>query len=610
MGSPAVDVDDVDGEARAVTTKRFRKARAYRSQYDSGWERSRRYALGDQWANKIRPAWKSKPSPNYCFSTIETIIPIMTENRPTINVIAEQPEWVDLADNVQSVVRRVFFINRMERKYPVILRNSHWYGDGYAKIWYNAKKDDIEITSIDSRNLFPAPGTIELQEASYILIVANRWLDAIYRDYPELVGKITPGSWDESLTHKPVQTQSQQDADMGFENTTSGPIVSDPYGKQPGGNDEIATQIEMWERHPKTGKLLVSVVVNGVPAIKNGRKLWRVPSPFKHNLYPIAKCPCYPIDSQFHSVSEMSQLENPQDGINRMEAMIADVIRLCASPQMLVPRGSRVSMKDITNRIGGFIVHEDGKPPQWMMPSIFPQQVFEAQSNSIGHMDRISGVFEAARGQRPVGTTSGVAIQTLQQATAGRVGLKTKMFECFLQDIAVQVIPLVQQFYQNRTVRVGRNKYVDINKFIPGTKDIDKRTDISVADFAVEIGVGSTLPIDKGVRFDQSLELFQQKAIDKKTLLEDSGRSEEQVDLILARLDKELLHDAKNEAKIQSVIQPPAPPGGAAPAGEGGGQMDAKAVQAAEGELAPMSGAGLPSEADLAAIEAAMNQQI
>lgn len=609
------DGKDPDLEAKEIASKRFRDARTHRSQYDGGWDRARRYALGDQWANKLRPAWKAKPAPNYCFATIETIIPVMTDNRPTINVIAAKPGKESKADRMQKAARQVFAENRMERKYPVILRNSHWYGDGFVKIWFNSVTGKIEITSVDTRNFFPAPGTIELQDAPYIIIAANRWVDAALRDFPEMKGLIEPGTWDDALTHKPVLTQKDQDQDYGWVNTTSGPIANDPYGKMPGGNEQICTQVEMWEQDTQ-GNKFVSVLINGVVAIKNGRKLWKIPSPFKHKLYPFAKCACYAIDSQFWSVSEMSQLENPQDGINRMEAMIADIIRMCANPQMLIPRGGRISMKDITNRVGGFIVHENGFPPQWMTPAIFPQQVFEAQRNSIGHMDRISSIFEAARGQRPVGATSGVAIQSLQQATAGRIGQKTRMFECFLQDIAVQVIADVQQFYQDRTIRVGRNEYVEINTFLSDGSP-NPETDVSNDEFEVEIGVGSTLPIDKGVRFEQSTLLFDRKALSKRKFLQDSGRQEEEVDQILKELDTELLQDAELQAKIQQIVQPPAPAGagGEAAAPTDGGEAmpegdEARVADAAEEELAVQAGDGIPTEEEIAALEAEIRNKI
>lgn len=593
----------------------FQDARRDRARFDQSWDRWRRYALGDQWGTKIRAAWKAKPAPNYCFSTIETIIPIMTDGRPQINVVAAQPGKEDLADKMQGIVRRVFFVNRMEMKFPIVLRNAHWYGDGFVKVWYNALKDDIEITSVDTRNIFPSAGGVELQNCRRVIIAFNRWIESIEDDFPELKGKIKGGTWDDALTHLPVSTTKEKDgSDQGWVNTVDGTtgqtMMLDPYARTQGGNERMATQLEIWEKDRK-GKVFVSVVVNGVVAIKDGVEQKRIPSPFHHRFYPIAQCRCYPVDSQLWSVSEMSQLENIQDSINRDEAQIADIKRMISSAQMLIPRGGRISLKDITNRLGGFIIHEDNKPPQWMPPPPFPGQIFQSQQNSIGHMDRVSGVYEAARGQRPVGTTSGVAIQSLQQATGGRIGLKTRMFECFLQDIAVQVIELSKQFYQDRTVRVSRNQYVQVNKWLPDKKQVDPKTDLSDTSFEVEIGVGSTLPVDKGIRFEQSKELFDRKALDRRTFLEDSGRSEEKVDEIMKRLEKEVVKDAKTEAVVQTIIQPPAPAGApAGPAPQGGGApMDEQAAAAAEGELsAPpaMPGEGVPTEEELAQIEAEM----
>lgn len=589
-------------DTKALMSRRFRDSRTEKNRYYGSADRLRRYYQGDQWGNKLRPAWKAKPTPNYCFGTIETIIPMMVANRPTINVVSAEPGWEELADKMQDVIRRVFAINKMEQKYPIILRDSHIYGDGFAKIWYNPLKDDIEISPLDPRNLFPSPGSIWLQDCEYVILAFNRWIDSIERDFPLMKGKIPSGTWDDALTHQSVHTQKEDDgSSSGFVNTTSGPIAIDPYGASGSQNEKMATQIEVWERD-KEGNPIYSVLVNGeVCETEDKGPLDRIASPFRHKLYPLAKCPCYPINSQFWSMSEMSQLESPQDMINRMEAMVADVIRMCSNPQMLIPRGGRISMKDITNRIGGFIVHEDGKPPVWMPPPSFPGQMFEAQSNAVNHMNTISGVWEAARGAQTVKAASGVAIKALQGATGGRTGLKTVMFEVFLQDVAMQVIPLVQQFYQNRTVRVGRGKYVDLNKFVPKTGRVDPKTDVGSARFEVEIGVGSTLPVDKGVRFDQSLEMRKMGDLDRRTFIQDSGRTEEQVDEILKNLDKEM---AQAQA-AQGPQQGAPPPGAASPQGQPGSEQDANAVNKAEQELAtpePLAGEGMPTDQEIDAV--------
>lgn len=622
-----IDLAGVDDPRIVVNrqNKKLHRAREYRKQFDSPWDRHRRYYGGDQWFNKVRPAWKARPTMNYSFTAVETVIPIMTDQRPTINVVGAEAKDSEAADLMQSAVRAVLIGNEfLDVKSVYVLKNAHLYGMGVSKQWYNNKKGKIEVSSIDTRYFFWSPGALEIQQAEYVMIAVNRWISSIETDYPKFKGKIDATIQGDDLTHRPVDTVKNYQFENNQVMADTGALLSQGVNTSDGAQeDKIVTFIECWERD-EDGQVWVTVTAGNT-------LLKRIKSPYKTgrpnfpggSLYPFSRCLCYPIDSQLVGMSEMAQLESPQDGMNRVEAQIADYIRMATAPYMRVHKKARVSLKDLTNRIASYIVWDGEHPPDWMPPPPLPGQLFEQSDRMKRHMDNLSGVFDAARGELPAAKTSGVAIQSLQQATAGRVALKTRMFEAYLRDVAVQVIHLIQQFYQNKTIRT-ESGYIQINSIVTPEEAAAMKTtqkvinakamvvegqpmvvmnDLSDSQYEVEIGIGSTLPIDKGVRFDQSTELFRAGCMSKRTYIKDSGRSEQDVQRILDEMEREMLEDAQKQGVAQQIAQAAAmggqPAPGGAPPPDGGQPPDAGQPQAPQPAPAdPMAQGATPTPGD------------
>jgi hypothetical protein len=598
---PMLDTGDRDdGYYVKRTQAKLDLMRADRRQYDGNWDRHRRYYGGDHWFNKQRPSYKARPAPNYVFADIETIIPIMTDSRPAINILAKEEKYASSADLMQDAVRAVFAKNKMATREVYVLKDAHIYGTGITKQSYDPKAKCIRISSVDTRHFFMAPGHTEFETTPYCGIARNRFVSDMESDFPHLKGRIGKGVGvvDESLTHKPVEPNKLYEQDKAFViNADTGEMMnaSDSGSEDPA--RQIATEIELWERDQK-GQVWLTIVCGDQLARRSK-------SPYKNGLpsnpggskYPFAKCLCYPINSQFWGMSEVANLESPQDMVNRSEAQIADLGRLCTSPYMRIHRRSRVSLKDITNRIASFIVWDGDVPPDWMPPPGVASELFRIVENSKSHMDNMSSVHEASRGELPSDRISGVALKTLQKATTGRVALKTRMFEEYLIEVAGQVVDLAKQYYHNTTIRVGR-KYRKINVQDPKTGAVDPKTDVSNADYEIEIGVGSTLPVDKGVRFEQASQLFVNGAISRKTFLKRTGWTEDEVQKALEELKQEKLEDAQQQIQLEALsaaeqaasapeamgVAPaapggagapaPAPPGPQAPAAGGGDEVD------------------------------------
>lgn len=560
---------------------KYREAKRHRSTWDKDWERFYRLYAGQHW-DAPRPEWRSDVTVNFIFSTIETILPIMTDSHPTINIVPTMDHSNKNAEILGEIVKRIWVSNDMTVVLPRTIKNALKYGTGIQKCWWNpnAKNGigDVAVSNVDPRHFFPSPGATDIQNAHYVIFAANIPLATVYRDFPEARGKIKGGVWDEELTvNKNVTSQRNDTLNLGPVSNTAGTSTTD-FARSPEGRDgvmnrdKMVTLIELWERDDE-GQSWVTIMANGV-------LLKHMPNPFKHNKFPFIRYVDYDIPSCFWGMGEVAQLEKLQMSINQRRAQATDILKITGNPPFVADSNSGINPKAMTNRPGTIIFKNPGSQVDWLNPPNLPAALFTIQEMDKQDFDSISGVMDVTQGRKPTGIEAASAIAELQEAAQTRIRFKVRTMEASLQELGSQIVSLVQQFYDDeRVIRIvgpqgAKPQFVTINQ--PSINDEGKPfkiNDISIGEYEVEVGVGSTMPINKTRRANQMIELFQLGVVDRRAVLENVGLPPEQYEKILARMEAQ-------EA--------------AALAAQGGGMMPAGPMPAAPSE---------PSEEELAALE-------
>lgn len=540
----------VDPEVRKIE-QAWHKARAFRSNSDKDWAAWDRYYLGHHW-NKPRAPWKSKPVKNFIFSHVETIIPIMTDSAPQVSIIAFEDGDAQIAEILAQISRRVWVDQDMDLKLPAVLKNTLLYGTGFLKVWFNPNLGpfgDVAISIVDTRHIYPSPGAQSLDDASYVIFAANVPLSLVISMYPEAEqahrsGRLKTGVWDESLTvDKPVNSEMNS---VSFSNTTiqttDGTSTTQfthipRVGSAAMDRDDMVTLVEYWESTPE-GKF-VTVVANAI-------KLKGPYRPFKHDYYPFVKFDDYVITGNFWSMGEVQQLVPIQDFINERNSQLQDIIKITANPQFIADFNSGINTKALTNRPGAFLLKNQGTEARWNTPPQIPTALFDVQELDKRDFDTIGGVQDVTQGRRPVGIEAASAIVELQEAAQTRLRHKTRNMEAALRRLGLLVVGLVQQFYtEERAVRVVGSqtmaaKPVHINVPVEdGQGGIQRLNDVSVGQYDIEIGVGSTLPVSKGRLFTQYLQMYRDGLVDQRAVLEVTGMPPEKMEAIIARMRQE-----------------------------------------------------------------------
>ncbi len=570
----------------------YKEAKKFKKTFDKDWDKWYKMYVGQHWEGP-RADWKSTPVVNYSWTVVETIVPIMTDSNPTIMIAPEEPSDTATSEAIGQCVKKILVNNRFQGKTTVTVRNALKYGTGFMKVWWNGEacrgKGDVEISVIDPRHIFPAPGALEIQEASYVIYATNVPINYIEAMWPEAKGKIKAGVWEEDLNvDKSITSQSGSSSSSGVTGpiqstdstgTAAGSSSSQASGPSPhtGTMDrsKLATLIEMW--HRKDGKVWCSVAANRV-------LLRDEPSPFKHEKYPFAKLVDYAIPSCFWGMGELQQLEKLQEYINKRRGQTQDILKICASPPLIADSNSGINPKAMVARPGTIIYKNQGTDVHWLQPPNLPAAMFDVQQLDKQDFDAVSGIFDVTQGRKPAGIEAASAIVELQEAAQTRIRLKVRNLETFIQEIGELIVPTMQQFYgPDRVVRlVGGDpkqpEYIVINKqVVDKTGKVVKVNDVSAGYYDIEVGVGSTMPVNKSRYYKQMVEMFQLGIVDDQAVIESSILPPTEISRIIQRKRQK-----EKELQMLESGQSPAP-GGGGPGGAPPGPEEAELQQIQQG---------------------------
>jgi hypothetical protein len=204
-----------------------------------------------------------------------------------------------------------------------------------------------------------------------------------------------------------------------------------------------------------------------------------------------------------------------------------------------------VDTDNITNAPGLIIEKTPGSEVRREMGLPLPGSVNTLYEQAVTSFDRIFGSNEVSLGLRPPGVTSGVAIDSLQEAAQTRLRLKARNMELTLNQLAQMYVSRVFQFYSAERffalVQDGQPPEVfrfqieqepeyagwylatvqkmhkdQMGRIVPSEEQKRFRTK---GVFDVRATVGSNLPFAKAARSERAIQLFQLGVLDAEELL-------------------------------------------------------------------------------------------
>jgi len=470
-------------ELASAVWERVKRARAAKVQLHDEWRKYWAFYQGDQWAGIDRKG-RSQLTVNFTFQLIEAQVPLVIGNKPHIyasprTVDPEDGGFQQAADEINKYFEVLWDVEGIQSIMERLRREASIVGQGWLKPierlkWNSQYKawepTGIRIEQVSSFNVYPEPEAKSIDDCEYVAICSRPSLRALNYHYGVPMEKAR--RW--------VDSRSTTDREP--DNLLS-----------PTGLGSADQRVTVWEVWLDGGERVVTLVE------KSGEILRDIKNPFAHGQIPL--CPIYNVETNgIFGMGDVQQLKPLQEEFNQIRSLIVDCGKLTANPIIVIQNGNYTSQ--VANLPGAIVRVNDIQQFRRESGVAMPGYVFQILRDIKEEMERIVGVPDIARGERPGRIVAMGAIQALQTAANQRMSQKAGQVEEGLARMGRQVVSLLRQYHSGGTSLSGVNPLegrIETAAISPGTL---------VYDFDILVQSGSTLPKNKGDLANMAMELF------------------------------------------------------------------------------------------------------
>lgn len=533
--------DQEKSTAQKVVYK-YREAKSAKAPKVAVWKKCLSAYAGE--TNNKFPEYKADHNSNFVFSTVETIIPIMTDNDPQFMCIPSRSDFTKIADTVQLAFEYEWRRTRMRTKLPEAIKLSLQIGSFiWGVLWdQNASNGvgEVKPVLINPFNIFPDPMATSFEDAQYVIYACYKPVEELKKQFPDKANLLVAGSIkDDDLVMGTGDTTSVRNAVLVLECWTRDYDEFETVTEQDG--DQLV-QIQKL-KYPNGRVITVT---------ENGILLGDKPNPYNDGKFPFIITKNYQIPFEFWGMSEIEQLLKPQHYINDLNNQIIDNARLTGNMPWIIDKNAGIGEGKLTNRPGLIIRKNPGTEVGRMSPPTMPRYIQDKIDELKRDMEIISGIHDITQGRKPGGITAAAAIEALQEAGQARIRLKVRLMEQSLAELGEMWFSRMKQFWI--TPRQVQRLNPD---FSYSFQDITP--DLLEGYVSFYIVAGSTMPVNRTARLQQMIQLAQTPGedtlpmIDRQAILEAASIPDR--DKILQRF----------AALKQATMMPPAatvtPPG-------------------------------------------------
>ena len=550
-----------------MVEKLFARYKAGRMPYDKDWVEFYKFFRGKQW-KESRPAYRNNDVLNFTHAAIQTIIPIMTDSRPNVQTIAENPEDFEFSQIMTQMLTAKWDRANFSQIVAEAIVDACIYGTAISEQPWNQDLHnglgDYEFNTIDPLYFYPDPRSRDINDnfgQGFITAIPTD-LNEVKRKYPNKAHLLKADLSDVDMAKTAKFDQDDYRVRSAVDNST---LVQ---GERPT-EAEMADQILVLTAWITDETMIEEKIMDKDGKRKgfrmrkkypNGRKiviankvlLEDEENPYIDGKFPFARMVDHIMPREFWGQGEVEQLMGPQQILNKLWGYVMDILSLMGNPIWKNPVNSGVYDESIIAKPGLIIPHNEGAEPTREPGMDVQPSIFQAFDRMRDVFDKISGIHEVSQGVVPAGT-SGIAIDQLQEAAQTKIRLKARNMEAWLNNVGQQFANRILQFYSvPRIIRVTENENAaqyfkvaidetvdeageiqrvatvqDINEVqdpetgemiqVPG----EPRQFTIKGNLDVRITVGSTLPFRKAQKKQQAKELYQLGIYDAEDLLED-----------------------------------------------------------------------------------------
>lgn len=476
----------------------YRYAMEKKSELHKKWRKYEKFYKNDHWSDvKIDPN-RVKPTINYIFTTVESLMPYLTTNVPDPIILPTNPEDEQVARDLTKIVKIILEKNGIEKYLQIGERERLKFGTCIWKVFFDPSKHnglgDIAFEIVDPVNFFIDPNEVnDLQNADFCGTSVRRSIEYLKKRYPEKANEIEADQMNSEITV--YDTEDEED----------------PRNRQ-------ATLIEYWTKDKENG--LVRIVVAGNVLLSYDTNF------YKHGLYPFVRGINYPIQKSFWGMGEAEQLITMQEILNKLMQLVIENVAL-ANGQFIVDKNASGirDIKSLANKLwqpGLTIPVNDINSIKKLDGVLAPGWVVNLIQIIQKNIELVTGISPLYLGEAPGSVTAASGILALQEQATARVKLKLQEQGRMIEEIVKFVVAYIAEFYtEDRYFRiVNENRETD---WIKVRRDdiakVDENGNLTLPEFDVTIEVGFDAPMSRAYIEQMAMQLYQMGVINAVEVL-------------------------------------------------------------------------------------------
>lgn len=483
------------------------KSKKARENQADRWRKNERLYYGRHWANPSKGTEnQSRMIFNFPLAVVETILPIINDFQPTIDVMPQQKNDVFFADMMQKRFQQIVDETDLYGKIIQAVKDSLIYSNGFLQILPVVTEEGVfksfDIQVIDPFTVVPHPYAtdLDLKAGEYFMFAVPMETSRIYREFG--VKAPADGKLDDYKAYQKVNDNGGIES-ANVESEYDMALVIECY------SNEADKEKYPYGRH--------TVVVGDKLVVDEPLELYRMPVFMVSN---------YKSPHNFWGIGETDLVRTQTKAINETFSSINENIRKMGYPIRKVTQRAKGQMtRPITGAPGEEITVVDPSDVTFEMPPPIPGYIQNYIGQVSQFMEAITGVNDVTQGRKPGGVTSGRAIVALQEASQTRQRFKiNKEVARLTKEIGEFMVQMILTFDEEiRSIRErdaeGQFQFTEFNPMavydadgnLEGTPSFDPGTAKRLQDseFDVDVTTGSRYAQGRVANEERALELFQ-----------------------------------------------------------------------------------------------------
>tara|TARA_R100001594_G_scaffold78597_2_gene113212 strand:+ start:5838 stop:7727 length:1890 start_codon:yes stop_codon:yes gene_type:complete len=483
-----------------------RSKKARESQSDR-WRKNERLYYGRHWANPSKGTEsQSRMIFNFPLAVVETILPIVNDFQPTVDIMPREKNDIWFAEMMQKRFQQIVEECDLYGQILQAVKDSLIYSNGFLQILPQITEEGVfkgfDIQVIDPFTVVPHPYAtdLNLESGEYFMFAVPMETSRIYREFGikcSADGKLDDyRAYQKNNDHGGIENASaESDYDMA--------LVIECYSNEA---DK--------EKYP-----------NGRHTVVVGDKLI-VDEPLELYRMPVFMVSNYKSPHNFWGIGETDLVRTQTKAMNETFSAINENIRRMGFPVRKVTQRAKGQMtRPITGAPGEEITVVDPADVTFESPPPIPGYIQNYIAQVGQFMEHITGVNDVTQGRKPGGVTSGRAIVALQEASQTRQRFKiNKEVARLTKEIGEYMVQMILTFDEEiRSIRErdveGQFQFVEFNPMavydadgnMEGTPQFDPGTAKKLMDseFDVDVTNGSRYAQGRVANEERAMELFQ-----------------------------------------------------------------------------------------------------